>query len=352
MGITAKSGPSIVFGQTISSTGAVGQYNEERGPSLYDLGAGIMDPRPVFNYQPGAAVGTKIYGFWDNAGLVDAYVSTAESRPGSIVSCATGSSLTVGPALTLNTSTITGNSYNLSITAPETGFSTTVPMGIDATTPYVAFGSGGTVNIWNPNNAVARNVVVFGTTNSSNDDSAVKVSVAGRDIYGFKMSETITMSSLSVTSPSTVTFLSSIAPAAGSGGVGQKAFKYITAISVTGTSQINSSSIQISWGQTYGFPVRIDTPSFITVTQVTSGSSGSASISGSSLNFIFALSTATAPTATTADVRGTWSPSTVWPTNNRLQMVGTLNPVNLATITSSSSTPYAGIFGMPQFSSV
>jgi len=73
MGIVANSGPNITYGVTVSASGAVAGYNESRGPSLSDLGDGMLDPRSQYNYgyQPGGAVDTKAYGFYGLQGIID-----------------------------------------------------------------------------------------------------------------------------------------------------------------------------------------------------------------------------------------------------------------------------------------
>lgn len=337
MGITAISGPHVSYGITTTSSGGTTEYNEERAPSVYDLGQAIMDPRPAYNYKPGAAVGTALYGLWDNAGYVDAVPSLSYSSvgyiPGTIVSCLyLSSQQSSGYAVTLNTtvSSATGQWLNQTLFDPYTGGTYTANMVTDLSTTSLTFGSGATVTIWNPNNAIARCIAVAGTSGSSQDDSNATVTVTGRDIYGFKMSETITMSSLSRTTPA----------------IGRKAFKVVQTVTINNSSQLNSSNINIAFSDKFGFPVRVDTPMWMTAQAVSSNSS-SITVITASLGLSWA-STATA-TATTSDVRGTLNAtaaSVVLGGNLRLQMYCNLNPVNLATIT---STNYSGIFGVPQF---
>lgn len=341
MGVTAVSGPFLQYGQTTTSTGGLTEYNEERGPSLCDLGDGILDPRPNLNWEPGNPVGSKVFGLWGTGGLVDAVPSSMNSSigyiPGTIVSCLTGSSAATG-AITLNTtvSSAVGVWLNQTILAPETGQNTTVTMAVDFATPSLTFGSAGTVNIWNPANGVARAVVVAGTTTSSADDSGASISVAGRDVYGFKMTETIPLSSLSRTVVA----------------IGKKAFKYVNAISWVNSSLLNSTNINISFSDKFGFPTRVDTPMYVDIIQTTSASSASTYIFGnSSQGVTYAQLSSITATATTADVRGTWTASAVatFPPQSRLQITTMLNPVNLQAM---SGTNAAGIFGVSQFSSV
>src|SRR5690242_3975664 len=101
MVITAQSGPMITYGLTISASGATGEYNEERAPSLNDLGSGLLDPRYPYNYSPGQRPGNLIGGFLNNMGIVDQTPSTVSSR--NIFTNPAGAPV-AGAALTLNTS--------------------------------------------------------------------------------------------------------------------------------------------------------------------------------------------------------------------------------------------------------
>ena len=352
MGIVAWSGPIVGYGITTTSSGAVTEYNEERGPALFDLGQGLMDSRPNYNYDPGNAVGSRIFSLWDNAAVGDVtFTASAQGAPGTIISCLTGSSQLT--ALTLNTtvtSSINGVATNVTILAPETGQNVVMPLAVDvgalSSTPNLqglTFGSGGTAAIWNPANLIGRNVVIWGTAASSQDDSSVSVSVAGRDVYGFKMTETIKMSSLSITSR--VLVQSSL----GTGfGIGQKAFKYISAVSMTNSSLINSTNINVSFGSLYGFPARIDSPAYCSATWLTSGSTSSVTFNNSSLGFTFASTYAT-PSASSPDVRGTWASSTLIGAGQRLTLYSNINPSALNVVT---NTNVVSIWGTSQYSSV
>src|SRR6266403_5588604 len=118
MGITAISGPHVVYGTVVGSTGNVNEYNEERGPSLFDLGQGMADPRYQFyGYNPGDAVGSQIKGFYDQTGLIDYIPFTANSCS---IALSTGNAPVSGAALTLNAISSNGAIATTLIT-PETG---------------------------------------------------------------------------------------------------------------------------------------------------------------------------------------------------------------------------------------
>src|ERR1017187_6011393 len=97
MGITANSGPFLAYGVSQTSSGAVTEYNEERAPSMFDLGQGTLDPRSYFNYDPGSGVGTQVKGFYDQTALVD-YVPFA---PNSSAIAASGVQPVAGTAIAL-----------------------------------------------------------------------------------------------------------------------------------------------------------------------------------------------------------------------------------------------------------
>ena len=62
MSITANAGPLVIFGGT--PTGVTPQdYNPERGPSMFDQGYSLLDPRVNYTYEPGQDFGSPTYGF-------------------------------------------------------------------------------------------------------------------------------------------------------------------------------------------------------------------------------------------------------------------------------------------------
>lgn len=318
MAITARSGPSISFGQTYTSSGAVGQYNEERGPDLSDLGFGMLDPRPAYAYQPGAAVGTDVLGFAYGRAAVDFQPSSASSNAFAISS---NTAPSAGAAVTLTPSSAKGT-YLTTINPPEGGAAVSV-IAIDSTAAFLSFGSAGTVNYWNPAAGTGRCISI--TTSSSGD--AGSWTIAGRDMYGFKMTETVATSSVTFTT--------------------QKAFKYIS--SITAASVIASTGVSIGLSDTYGFPMKVAyCGGYVDVRLLATAFSSAVPVALSSANVVLASTVAT-QTTSTPDVRGTYASSTATNGTVRLQMFVAPTPQALQSVTSTDVSP---LFGATQFSSV
>lgn len=328
MGITAYEGPLLTFGITVTSTGGTSQYNDQRAPSAFDLGAGLADPRAQYGYgyTPGQAVSSPVMMFYDNRGIIDQVPSAASSNGIALTQTATGNG-----ALTLNTT-----SANLTLasnfTAPETG---TTPSGtlyaIDGlcggtTNAGVQFGQSATVQCWNPTSMISRCLAI---TSSQNDASGA-YTISGRDVYGFLMTETITGPN-----NSTVTT--------------QKAFKYIYSSGITSSGTIASTGVYIGVADKYGFPMRVDSAGWATVwygqtSSMALGGGSTAVGTATSTGFTYASTRAT-QTSSTPDVRGTITVTPASTGGQRLFISVLPTPTNLATLT---STNMSGIFGAPQ----
>lgn len=333
MGITAVSGPSISYGITQTSSGLVTEYNEERGPNLSDLGMATLDPRAYFNYKPGSPVGTKVYGLFQDAPLVDCQPFTANT---SAIAPSTGNAPVAGTALTL-TALASFGAIQTTLIAPETGLSVSV-IALDSTAATLNFGDGDTVAIWNPGAVPGRCISVI---NSSNANTELYY-VNGRDQYGIKMTELV---AASTTSTGT--------------GISKKAFKYISSVTPATNTTISATGVKIGFTDTFGFPLAAY---YFGQTGVTCSSLPAVPtlMVLSTANAVVA-STATA-TSTTGDVRGTFN-STV-ATNG-----STLTGVGASSVTYSSAvrimvrqyyTPYmafnttasdqSAVFGVTQYS--
>lgn len=325
MTITAPSGPLVAFGITQSSTGAplgqVQDYNSQRGPSLFDLGHGMLDPRAFYTYQPGADVSYDVMGFYREQGTVDFTPSSASSNAFAVSSASTPTS---GGTITLTPSSAKGT-YLTTIVAPETGIAVTV-IAIDSTAAGLPFGQDGTINLWNPGAGTGRCISI--TTSSSGD--AGTYSIAGRDMYGYKMTETIATSSVTFTT--------------------QKAFKYISAI--TASTTVTSTGVSIGLSDTYGFPLYVSyvTPGYPSLAMSSGLGSGRVAVAvvASTTNILFGSTVAT-QTSTTPDVRGTWASSLASNGSNRMYI--NVVPPALA-LQGITNTSVATLFGGTQFSSV
>lgn len=333
MAITANSGPEILFGITVSASGATTSYNDQRGPSLIDLGDGMLDPRSQFGYgyNPGQGATNNIFGLWGQVATVDYIPSVISSIALAAKSSGNGNSA----AITL-TATGAGITTVTSIVAPETGKLAGTLFAIDgacggSSAGGVSFGQSNAIQIWNPATLGGRCITIVATGGDTGNWT-----VAGRDVYGFKVTETIPAGTGALTS--------------------LKAYKYISAINAPAT--LVSSAIQVGTADVYGFPLLVQHPAYASIwwgatssaTLVTLASTGSHTF-GSSL-----------PTATSTngDIRGTFASSTasngttarlvmqvspmVGPGATGLSSVGGLNNI--------TATSFYGLFGASQFSSV
>ena len=200
----------------------------------------------------------------------------------------------------------------------------------------VAFGQAGTINIWNPNTVCGRAITI--SASAAGDGGTW--SIAGRDVYGFKVTETIS------------------APFAGGSATSKKTYKYISSIIACTTLQ--STAILVGTADTYGFPLLVQHPAYVTIWF--GGSSNATLITVSTGNHTFGSSLPTA-TSTNGDVRGTYSTSaasnSTGTTINRLVMFvsPTVGP-GAAALSSYSglnqitAASWYGLFGANQFSSV
>jgi hypothetical protein len=288
MGITANSGPYVGFGITQSSSGLVSQYNEERGPSLFDLAQGMLDPRSQYNYKPGSPVGTQIKGFFDQTGLVDYIPFTAGS---SSIALSTGNAPVAGTALTLAPVSSLG-AFQTTIVAPETGAAVSV-VAIDSTAATLNFGTGGTIAVWNPAAGTGRAVMVINSSNTNTEQYIVR----GRDMYGFKMTETILASTTSTGT-----------------GVGQKAFKYVQSVTPSTATTISATGVSVGFADKFGMPFITNYFGNTTVAISTGGLYSKTLTSFTSVESLVG-STAAVQTSTTPDVRGVTSPTSVFTTN-------------------------------------
>lgn len=317
MTVTTNAGPYISYGITQSSTGQVTEYNEERAPSLSDLGYGMMDPRPFYRYQPGGAVGSKVLGLYGTAGFVDYVPTTASTN--ALVS--NGSSAMGGTTLTL---TATGAGIiSTTIVAPEDGTTVSV-YAIDSTAAYLSYGQSGTVAMWNPAAGTGRCISIV---LSSNGDGG-SFTVAGRDMYGYKMTETVATNSSNTISTT-------------------KAFKYIS--SITASTTITSTGFIIGYNNTFGFPLKLSYSGLNAQVAVLASAFSSAVIVALSSATTTLASTAATQTSTTPDVRGTYASTTAANGTVRLQILQRVSPGMVSSVTASDTS---SLFGGTQYSSV
>lgn len=143
--------------------------------------------------------------------------------------------------------------------------------------PPVIFGQGGTgtggsQRYWNPSWAISRTILI--TTNG--DDTGGTFTVAGYDVYGYPMTQTVTGVSSSTVSTT-------------------KAFKYIASVTPAGT--INSTAISVGTNDVFGLPLRTDWAAYLNLYW------NNAVVAPGSM--VFVAADINTPSATTGDVRGT-----------------------------------------------
>ena len=365
MANTAFSGPLLVFGQNPTQPA---DYNPDiGGSSLFYAGTGILDPRIPFTFFPGESQAAVDYGWLgvDNITTLSAVPYTASSA--AIVASANPTSATL--ALVTSSSSTTGVYYNntnfvrsdtgatdtvlaldayasvtgsfsngvLTITASSnqmpigpgmvvistsgtvsqgTALGTQVVAQLTTTGTYSTVSQGttgtyqtngnltatsGTVVLayqnvqqcavpnnaqtpsqgnWSPQALLGRAVSVTAASGAT----YTTASVNGYDIYGYPMTENIT-----ITAGSTVN--------------GKKAFKYIKSVVLSGGTADTTHAYSVGTADVFGLPLRSDTFGDIIVNNASS--LVAMTLITAATNYL--PSDRTTPSATTADVRGTFA---------------------------------------------
>lgn len=331
MALTAYSGPNLSYGITVGNstnglTGTPADYNDQRAPDVSDLGYSLMDPRAAYNYDPGNAVSAKTMAFYGGYAQIDVIPVAASTV--AFVAAITASSSLGSASLTLQSGSSARGTYAATLVAPESGATLTLlAIGSSAESIYNVFGQSGTVSTWNPGADPSR---VVSVVTSSGGDSPV--TIHGRDFYGYKVSENITIgNALSLT--------------ASYGGVGVKAFKYVDG--VTWSSAPTSTGILgIGFADRYGMPMFVPYFGMNVQVQVSSAATvGNQLVALTSVNAALG-STATA-TATTADPRGIFISSVGSSLSYRIQIKVTPSASAVCAVSASDVSP---LFGVTQYS--
>jgi hypothetical protein len=364
MSNTAFSGPVIVFGQNPSSPS---DYNPDIGGSSYFYaGAGFLDPRLTYTYFPGegqsaidfgwlgfdnittlsavpysaaaAAIVTSanptsatlslvttsssttgVYystnfvradtGAIDTVLALDAYASVTGSVTNGVLTVTTSTNqMPIGPGMVILTTSGTvsqGTALGSQIVSQLTTTGTYSSVSQGTTGTYQLTGNltatSGTVTLayqtpsqcavpnnaqtpsqgnWSPQALLGRAVSITAAAGATYATATVN----GYDIYGYPMSEAITITAGSVVN-------------------GKKAFKYIKSVVLSGGTADTTHAYSVGTADVFGLPLRSDTFGDIIV-------NSAASLVGTTLitaatNYLPA--DRTTPTATTADVRGTFA---------------------------------------------
>lgn len=297
---TAFSGPLIVYGQSPIVGGMSSDYNQDLGPSTFWGGTSLLDLRR--GYLPGGA--EKLYSF----SATGPYM-TLDQVPSTIsaVNIAAAQVPVAATPLTLVSATGSGITVGQQVFNPATGQFVTGLLVIDGLPTPISFGSNANINLYDPSKSIARNVRIT----SVGVDTGATFTVVGYDVFGYRMTETITGASAAVAS-------------------GKKAFKFIQSITPAGT--LSGSNVSVGTGDVYGFPIRADLFPYVNIFY------NSALITATT-SFVAADGTNPA-TATTGDVRGTYAVQSASDGTKRLQVYSSVPPANVGSAT--------GIFGITQ----
>lgn len=311
MTTTSLTGPMVVVGQPVALTGMPpSDYNADLAPSLMWGGSGLLDPRAP-NQASGASSSPMFYGFLGNSRipLIDQvpFTITANNIAASQVPVA-------GTAMTLRSSSANGVTILAAATVIPPSFTSLAAgtLALDTAPGTVYYGTSGNVRLYDPTKAIARNVRFISTA----DESAATAVIRGNDVYGYAMTETVTLANNGTAS-------------------GAKAFKFIRSITPAGT--LSGTAITVGTGDVIGLPLRVDKWGYIQIYYAATNATLIAAATG------FTAAVTSTATATTGDVRGTYALQTA--SNNSIRLVVFAQPeiANLGTT--------AGLFGVAQFSS-
>ena len=165
---------------------------------------------------------------------------------------------------------------------------------------------------WSPQALLGRAVTVTAAASAT----YATATVSGYDIYGYPMSEAIT-----ITAASTVT--------------GKKAFKYIKSVVLSGGTADTTHAYSVGTADVFGLPLRSDTFGDIIVNYATSLVASTLITSASS----YVPADRTTPSTTTGDVRGTYAATSSSGAN---KLIVRQSP-------QAYNVPYAtGLFGLTQ----
>lgn len=306
MSVSAFDGPLVTF--PTSNSSSLVQSNPEGGPSMFNHGMALLDPRSPFTYIPGQAPGKQVSGWISlNCQTIDQVPTTATAN--NIVTASGG---TASTAMTLVSSNTTGVTVSSQVVNALTGQLVTGLLALDSAMTTIPFGSAQTIQIWDPTKAISRNIRI----SSNGNDTSVTFTIRGYDLYGYPLTEAIT-------GANGTSGTASVA-------AGVKAFKYIA--SVTPSANSGSTGITVGTGDVIGLPLRADRFSELLI------SFGNTSIIASTGFTAAVTSTAT---STSGDVRGTYALQT---SSNGVLRLSVKQAPQAANCTSST-----GLLGVAQY---
>ena len=392
------SGPLVVFGQNPTQPA---DYNPDiGGSSLFMSGTGILDPRGPYTYYPGEAQAAPDYGWLGSSAITTLSAVPYSAAAAAIVASANPTSATL--SLVTTSSSTTGVYYSTSFVRADTGTTDSVlaldayasvtgsfsngvltitasssqmPIGpgmvvlttsgtvsqgtaagtqivsqLTTTGTYSSVSQGttgtyqtngnltatsGTVTLayqtpgqcavpnnpqtpgfynWSPQALLGRAVSVTAAASATYATATVN----GYDIYGYPMSEAITIS-------------------AGNAVNGKKAFKYIKSVVLSGGTADTTHAYSVGTADVFGLPLRSDTFGDIIVNSASS--LVASTLITAATNYLPA--DRTTPSATTADVRGTFA-ATSSSGANKLTIRQSPQSYN-------TTLPITGLYGLTQY---
>jgi hypothetical protein len=395
MTISAWQGPIISFGQTNPP-----DYNPSAASSLFWAGTALLDPRPQFNYDTGAGVSSGVYGWaGDSTSIISLYgvpqtkttnllAAAQHTTNGTAMTLASAAAtglnvgvtvaridtgvnvtglLEIDPLVISCTANVTSGSNILTVTAMGTGtayhplgltpnvvltdstHASAIPTGTYITgfvsggggigtytmsanaassqtgdtvtgiltaTPHAqAFGQDGTVRLWNPAAMLSRVLIV---TASSASAATTTFTINGLDVYGQPMTEQIV-----------------VTPASATTTTGLKAWKWIKSITPNATDATYNWSVGTT--DLVGLPIRSD--NFQTGAVLDLSLMMNNALITATTGYVAAVKTTA--TATTGDVRGTYSLQTS--SNGTLLVAATHAPLT------PNLNSAIGLYGVPQY---
>lgn len=306
---SAIKGPLIVYGQRPPlGTGATGSENPYLGPSVFWGGAGMVDGRAGYN---NTKAGVLAFTGMDLLAMDITPSTLAVANISASASPAAGAIVlvtTTGAGVTVTTAT----QY-----MPASGV--TIPVGtlaLDGPTGFIGYGRASSSNsgqfeisAYDPATLISRAIRYV----SGGNDTGITFTASGWDMYGFPMTETVTGANAGTAT-------------------GLKAFKYISGITHTG-----SVATTLSIGTTDVIGLAFQTLRFGRL-QIVANSAPVTTSTG------FTAGVVTSPaTATTGDVRGTYTLQTASDGTKTFQFYHTIPPAVLNTQNGAAS-----IYGVTQ----
>jgi hypothetical protein len=293
-----------------SNSGDAG-FPPNAAPSMDFLAAGIQDHRMPYNSRGSSAAQPGIVGWYGEAFPIVANYVPSTAATANIAALA---HVTSGTPMTLVSSTGSGITV-LSASAPAffmpTGLSLSSGVVIDSLPSLAVFGSGGNfqTGFYNRSTCVGRAVSISGVSGGAGGT----FTVAGYDIYGYPMTQLITV-------------------AAGANTVNSlKTFKAITSVTPNFTDAHNYS---VGTADIFGFGILASYFGDVSI-------NWNNAVITANAGFVAADTTSPATNAT-GDVRGTYAVQSASDGTKRLIM--RVSP----TLGSIVSNPTTGLFGQPQ----